>query len=66
MITYRTSATCYEGILFGYALYKTATNNTHLLKQRRMSLFDLLLRDNIIYFFGYATQVWFPLIMVHA
>jgi hypothetical protein len=46
-------ATAYEGILFGFALYKTASSTTERLRKgNQLSLYSLILRDNLVYFFG--------------
>ncbi|KAF8828473.1 hypothetical protein HHX47_DHR3000381 [Lentinula edodes] len=46
-------ATIYEGILFGYALCKTVqTNAAQLRRGGQISLRSVLLRDNLVYFFG--------------
>ncbi|KAJ7131210.1 hypothetical protein C8R44DRAFT_699113 [Mycena epipterygia] len=48
-------ATIYEGILFGFALFKTFESTIiSLRKDRTLSIYSLLLRDNILYFFGIA------------
>ncbi|KAE9400384.1 hypothetical protein BT96DRAFT_975401 [Gymnopus androsaceus JB14] len=48
-------ATAYEGVLFGFALFKTARSTTsRLRKGKQLSLYSLLLRDNLFYFFGVA------------
>ncbi|KAJ3710165.1 hypothetical protein C8R42DRAFT_381715 [Lentinula raphanica] len=58
-------ATIYEGILFGYALCKTIqTNASQLRKGSRISLSTLLLRDNLVYFFGVACILVFNNLMV--
>jgi hypothetical protein len=53
-------ATIYEGILFGYALWKTPGRLfRHFLADDRRSvntgktLYNLVLQDNLLYFFGY-------------
>lgn len=49
-------ATIYEGILFGFALFKTFERTISSLREdRSLSLYTLLLRDNILYFFGCVT-----------
>ncbi|KAF7296226.1 UBA-e1-C domain-containing protein [Mycena chlorophos] len=46
-------ATIFEGILFAFALAKTLESSiSSLRRKKRLSLFELLLRDNILYFFG--------------
>ncbi|KAJ3867837.1 hypothetical protein EV359DRAFT_78241 [Lentinula novae-zelandiae] len=58
-------ATIYEGILFGYALYKTI--KSHAIRLRNgihISLHSLLLRDNLVYFFGIACILVFNNLMV--
>ncbi|KAJ7668959.1 hypothetical protein B0H17DRAFT_904942, partial [Mycena rosella] len=48
-------ATIYEGILFSFALFKTSQSTiASLRKYSRVSLYSILLRDNITYFFGIA------------
>ncbi|KAF9073825.1 hypothetical protein BDP27DRAFT_1416898 [Rhodocollybia butyracea] len=48
-------ATAFEGILFGFALYKTASSTTERLRKgNQISLYSLILRDNLVYFFGVA------------
>ncbi|KAJ7199752.1 hypothetical protein GGX14DRAFT_524978 [Mycena pura] len=48
-------ATIFEGILFGFALCKTFESTIRSLrKDGTLSLHTLLLRDNILYFFGIA------------
>ncbi|KAF9020451.1 hypothetical protein BDP27DRAFT_1387851 [Rhodocollybia butyracea] len=57
LIEYRmgTMATAFEGILFGFALYKTASSTTERLRKgNQISLYSLILRDNLVYFFGVA------------
>ncbi|KAJ3725625.1 hypothetical protein DFJ43DRAFT_1002384, partial [Lentinula guzmanii] len=58
-------ATIYEGILFGFALYKTIQSNaSQLRKGNRISLRSILLRDNLVYFFGVACILVFNNLMV--
>ncbi|KAJ3984371.1 hypothetical protein F5890DRAFT_1411773 [Lentinula detonsa] len=58
-------ATIYEGILFGFALYKTIQSNaSQLRKGNRISLRSILLRDNLVYFFGIACILVFNNLMV--
>lgn len=46
-------ATAYEGVLFGFALYKTLKSTAGRFRSGgRISLYALLLRDNLFYFFG--------------
>lgn len=48
-------ATAFEGILFGWALYKTLRSSViRWSSGARISLYEVILRDNLIYFFGYA------------
>ncbi|KAJ6517161.1 hypothetical protein C8R47DRAFT_1062859 [Mycena vitilis] len=48
-------ATAYEGILFGFALFKTFERTiSSLRKDTKLSLYTMLLRDNILYFFGFG------------
>lgn len=58
-------ATAFEGVLFGWALYKTLksslgrwTSGVHI------SLYELILRDNLIYFSGIALILVFNNLMV--
>jgi hypothetical protein len=47
------AATVYEGILFGFALVKTfELAISSLRKDGTLALHQVLLRDNILYFFG--------------
>ncbi|KAJ7092886.1 hypothetical protein B0H15DRAFT_972576, partial [Mycena belliarum] len=58
-------ATIFEGILFGFALFKTC--ETALLSRRtdaKLPLYTVLLRDNILYFFGIAVLLVFNNLMV--
>ncbi|KAJ7141638.1 hypothetical protein C8R46DRAFT_1135444 [Mycena filopes] len=58
-------ATIYEGILFGFALYKTFESTiVSLRKDGTLSIYTLLLRDNILYFFGIAGLLVFNNLMV--
>ncbi|KAJ3860001.1 hypothetical protein EV359DRAFT_67684 [Lentinula novae-zelandiae] len=58
-------ATIYEGILFGYALCKTVqTNAAQLRRGGQISLRSVLLRDNLVYFFGIACILVFNNLMV--
>jgi len=58
-------ATIYEGILFGFALFKTfETTISTLRKEGTISLYAILLRDNILYFFGIAALLVFNNLMV--
>ncbi|KAJ7738977.1 hypothetical protein B0H16DRAFT_1569397 [Mycena metata] len=58
-------ATIYEGILFGFALYKTFESTlTSLRKDGTLSIYTLLLRDNILYFFGITALLVFNNLMV--
>ncbi|KAJ7784862.1 hypothetical protein DFH07DRAFT_691574, partial [Mycena maculata] len=53
-------ATIYEGILFGFALFKTLESTVSSLRNdKTLSLYTLLLRDNILYFFGIAALLVF-------
>ncbi|KAG6916995.1 hypothetical protein DXG01_004340 [Tephrocybe rancida] len=46
-------ATVFEGILFGFALFKTLkTTTTRIMKKTKISLYSVLLRDNLFYFFA--------------
>ncbi|KAF7375327.1 UBA-e1-C domain-containing protein [Mycena sanguinolenta] len=58
-------ATIYEGILFGFALVKTFEKTISTLrKDGTLSLHTILLRDNILYFFGIALLLLFNNLMV--
>ncbi|THU90878.1 hypothetical protein K435DRAFT_781003 [Dendrothele bispora CBS 962.96] len=58
-------ATGYEGVLFGFALYKTLRSTTARIRNGvRVSLYSLLLRDNLFYFFGIACLLVFNNLMV--
>ncbi|KAJ7852774.1 hypothetical protein B0H14DRAFT_3450565 [Mycena olivaceomarginata] len=58
-------ATVYEGILFGFALVKTFESAiSSLRKDGTLALHQVLLRDNILYFFGIAALLVFNNLMV--
>ncbi|KAJ7607497.1 hypothetical protein FB45DRAFT_947791 [Roridomyces roridus] len=58
-------ATIYEGILFCFALFKTFQSATDVWRRKSgPSLYSLLLRDNLIYFFGIAILLVFNNLMV--
>ncbi|KAK7045347.1 hypothetical protein VNI00_007596 [Paramarasmius palmivorus] len=58
-------ATAYEGVLFGFALYKTLKSTTVRLRSgTRVGLYSLLLRDNLFYFFAIAFVLVFNNLMV--
>ncbi|KAG7443214.1 uncharacterized protein BT62DRAFT_972533 [Guyanagaster necrorhizus] len=58
-------ATAYEGVLFGFALFKTLESTAgRIQKGRRVSLYSLLLRDNILYFFAISCILVFNNLMV--
>ncbi|KAJ6616748.1 hypothetical protein B0H10DRAFT_2389513 [Mycena sp. CBHHK59/15] len=58
-------ATIFEGILFGFALFKTFESTIiSLRKDSKVSIYSLLLRDNIAYFFGIAGLLIFNNLMV--
>ncbi|KAJ6563292.1 hypothetical protein DFH09DRAFT_1158906 [Mycena vulgaris] len=58
-------ATIYEGILFGFALFKTSQSTIRSLRMdSQLSVYSLLLRDNIAYFFGIAALLIFNNLMV--
>ncbi|KAI3614825.1 hypothetical protein WG66_003342 [Moniliophthora roreri] len=58
-------ATAYEGVLFGFALYKTLKSTTLRLRSgSRVGLYSLLLRDNLFYFFAIACVLIFNNLMV--
>jgi len=58
-------ATAYEGVLFGWAFYKTASSTTERLRKgNKPSLYSLVLRDNLIYFFVVACVLVFCNLMV--
>ncbi len=55
LLAQSTQATAYEGVLFGFALFKTLESTADWIqKGRRVSLYSLLLRDNILYFLAYV------------
>ncbi|KAJ7088579.1 hypothetical protein C8R44DRAFT_819037 [Mycena epipterygia] len=57
--------TIYEGILFGFALFKTCQSLANgYLKNRKMPIYSILLRDNILYFCGIACILVFNNLMV--
>ncbi|KAF7326078.1 UBA-e1-C domain-containing protein [Mycena kentingensis (nom. inval.)] len=58
-------ATAFEGMLFVFALGKTFESSlTSLRTGKRVSLYELLLRDNILYFFAVAALLVFNNLMV--
>ncbi|KAJ7463952.1 hypothetical protein FB451DRAFT_1403341 [Mycena latifolia] len=58
-------ATIYEGILFGFALFKTfETTVVWYRTDAKLPLYTVLLRDNILYFFGVAAILVFNNLMV--
>ncbi|KAJ7086242.1 hypothetical protein C8R44DRAFT_991656 [Mycena epipterygia] len=58
-------ATIYEGILFGFALFKTCESIVDgCLRNYRMPIYSILLRDNVIYFLGVACLLVFNNLMV--
>ncbi|KAJ7463948.1 hypothetical protein FB451DRAFT_1139116 [Mycena latifolia] len=58
-------ATIYEGILFGFALFKTFETTTVWYRtDAKLPLYTVLLRDNILYFFGIAALLVFNNLMV--
>ncbi|KAK0433877.1 hypothetical protein EV421DRAFT_2088337 [Armillaria borealis] len=58
-------ATAYEGVLFGFALFKTLESTAdRIQKGRRVSLYSLLLRDNILYFMAISCILVFNNLMV--
>uniref|UniRef100_A0A0W0FEH9 DUF6533 domain-containing protein n=1 Tax=Moniliophthora roreri TaxID=221103 RepID=A0A0W0FEH9_MONRR len=58
-------ATAFEGVLFGFALYKTLKSTTLRLRSgSRVGLYSLLLRDNLFYFFAIAFVLVFNNLMV--
>ncbi|KAJ7811001.1 hypothetical protein B0H14DRAFT_2459801 [Mycena olivaceomarginata] len=59
-------ATIYEGILFGFALFKTIEKAISSFRKEGAlsSLYAILLRDNIVYFFGIAALLVFNNLMV--
>ncbi|KAJ7726981.1 hypothetical protein B0H14DRAFT_2641003 [Mycena olivaceomarginata] len=59
-------ATVYEGILFGFALVKTFESAiSSLRKDGTLALHQVLLRDNILYFFGIAALLVFNNSVTH-
>jgi hypothetical protein len=58
--SFNLTATAYEGVLFGFALYKTLGSTALRMKEgRTVSLYSLIIRDNLLYFFGFVNL--FPL-----
>ncbi|KAK7448435.1 hypothetical protein VKT23_013698 [Stygiomarasmius scandens] len=58
-------ATAYEGVLFIFALYKTLKSTTgRLRRDAPLSLYSLLLRDNLLYFFAITCILVFNNLMV--
>ncbi|KAJ7209018.1 hypothetical protein B0H12DRAFT_1158238 [Mycena haematopus] len=58
-------ASIYEGIILGFALFKTFERSISTLrKDGALSLHTILLRDNILYFFGIAALLLFNNLMV--
>ncbi|KAJ7658489.1 hypothetical protein B0H17DRAFT_1096860 [Mycena rosella] len=58
-------ATIYEGILFGFAAFKTFQSAQEgLRKVPGLTIYSLLLRDNLIYFFSIACLLVFNNLMV--
>ncbi|KAK7036343.1 UBA-e1-C domain-containing protein [Favolaschia claudopus] len=58
-------ATIFEGILFLFALFKTFERTVSALrKEGKVRLYRILLRDNILYFFGVAALLVFNNLMV--
>ncbi|KAK0457031.1 uncharacterized protein EV420DRAFT_1551036 [Desarmillaria tabescens] len=58
-------ATAFEGVLFGFALFKTLESTAgRIQKKRSVSLYSLLLRDNILYFWAISCILVFNNLMV--
>ncbi|KAH8822665.1 hypothetical protein DL96DRAFT_1470099 [Flagelloscypha sp. PMI_526] len=58
-------ATCFEGVLFGFALFKTVRSAGGRVKTgRKISLYQLILRDNLAYFFAISVLLIFNNLMV--
>ncbi|EDR08587.1 uncharacterized protein LACBIDRAFT_296897 [Laccaria bicolor S238N-H82] len=58
-------ATVFEGVLLCFALYKTyKTCSDHIRFQKRVTLSDVLLHDNILYFFAVTSLLIFNNLMV--
>ncbi|CAK5274421.1 unnamed protein product [Mycena citricolor] len=58
-------ATIFEGVLFGFALYKTCESTILTLRRGAgLPLHELLLRDNVLYFFGVTAILVFNNLMV--
>ncbi|KAF9027401.1 hypothetical protein BDZ89DRAFT_1039492 [Hymenopellis radicata] len=58
-------ATAYEGVLFAFALYKTSMSTAGRMKTgKKISLYSLILRDNIFYFLAIAVLLIFNNVMV--
>ncbi|KAK6981548.1 UBA-e1-C domain-containing protein [Favolaschia claudopus] len=59
-------ATIFEGILFSFALFKTFERTVSALrKEGKVRLYRILLRDNILYFFGVAALLVFNNSVTH-
>ncbi|EIM82344.1 uncharacterized protein STEHIDRAFT_171293 [Stereum hirsutum FP-91666 SS1] len=58
-------ATAYEGVLFSFALWKTVKSTAGRVRNKaRVSIYELLLRDNLFYFFAIAAILVFNNLMV--
>ncbi|KAF8066714.1 hypothetical protein FPV67DRAFT_1417573 [Lyophyllum atratum] len=58
-------ATVFEGILFGFALSKTIkTAASRVIRGKKISLYSVLLRDNLFYFFAITLLLIFNNLMV--
>ncbi|KAF5381687.1 hypothetical protein D9615_005458 [Tricholomella constricta] len=58
-------ATAFEGLLFGFALFKTLRSTTsRAIRGVKISLYEILLRDNLLYFFTIAVLLIFNNLMV--
>ncbi|TFK42186.1 hypothetical protein BDQ12DRAFT_598906 [Crucibulum laeve] len=58
-------ATVFEGVLFGWALYKTLRSTVGRWQNgTRVSMYSLVLRDNLLYFFGITCLLIFNNLMV--
>ncbi len=55
-LPYIYQSTAYEGVLFSFAVYKAVTNALRCQETQRkhVSLYHLLVRDNLLYFLAYA------------
>ncbi|KIY68933.1 hypothetical protein CYLTODRAFT_421165 [Cylindrobasidium torrendii FP15055 ss-10] len=58
-------ATAFEGVLFMFALAKTSMSTAHRVRRKKkVSLLELLIRDNVLYFLGISILLVFNNLMV--